>query len=1213
MLSVTGTVVFASSNPSGAIGPNECVPNRLIVKLSPEAVVARGKSAAVNIDELRAKFGWSAADKITPLINPATVGSAGTRADVRSAHPGLRVLLVDFADPLDLDSAIAQLESLDWVEYAEYDRLLQLFDSPNDPLYQWQWGLENTGQLIPVVERHPGAFNDSLVWIAAGAGYDVDFPAIHNFPGPRSSVVVGIIDTGSDPLHPDLAGNLWHNPGEIPANGLDDDHNGFVDDYFGYDFSGDLGALPNEVQPDTDPTDTEGHGTHVAGIVAAVTDNLTGITGLATQAQIMTLKIFPNAYNSVAVKAIYYCVENGADIINMSFGGPYASRAMSEALDYARSHGVLPVAAAGNDGDETTNYPAADSSTIAVGAFSYDGRVADFSTMGNYVDLVAPGVSILSLRAAGTDLYEEAGEPGVHIIADDYILADGTSMACPCAVGCAAALLSIESGLSPNRLTEVLLNSCIDIVDPYGSGNSFPGWDKFSGYGLINLGRALNELAGVTLRIESPHSGDVLTQTIVIVGTAAGSGFAEYQLAYGSGADPLAWTTLIQSAVPVEDAAMFTWDTYAAGLTGVYTLRLSAPSGHEDRVTFTLANAAITTITSPQDGDTLSLAQEVYGTAIAPDFLSAIISVYPPDHPENQIVIWSGTKPVAGDRFCTWPIETLIEGRRFVKLVTQTAGGMMADSVLVYIKNPYHEGWPTSFNSYAFFIPSVADLDGRSDMEFIVPTSDGLYVFNESGAVADGWPRDTLKNFETIPAAANLDPGPYADPGPCPECNEIIIASKKYLHVYTFMGEPFDENWPKEFAGVSGLYGLTVPLICDLDNDYSATGTPEILAIDVGGTIRAYHDDGSVYQFTAATGPLVTDVQQTNGGSIPHPSVIDISSPYGSYRDGQNELVVAADGLWIWNSQTGAPFAGSGTTARIRDYKASYGMAVGDFDGDDRELEIAVCYIPVDSHIWHLEVLKADGTTLPGWPVSTGLSEEKFLINPLTAGDVDGDGLPEIFITAYFIGDGYVMAYHADGSSLLPDNPTGVFLGLTGSASPVVLADVTGDALPEIVFKVGEFFYGDEYLYVMTPDGEFVSGYPLRFGFGIGSQLAAPLVTDLDGDGFLNMLTLEASGRVAAAWDFDREFRKGGRPWPMFRRDNWNSGVLPSPPPMNPAYVVRVINYIFRGARWYFPPYYILDGEYQLPDANCDGIVSILDAVILVNYVFRSGPSPCIP
>ncbi len=1171
-------------------------PNRLIIKVTPETVNGHGKSIALDIAGLKEKFGFPGPANIRPLIDSSATIPAGSGAPAGMVHPGSQVFLVDFPDGLNLDSVIFQTAALPWVEYVEYDRLMQLYDAPDDPLYQWQWGLSNTGQTIPVVDRYPGPFNDTLIWVETNPGFDVDFAAIHDHPGPHSTIIVGILDTGSDLLHEDLIDNLWHNPGEIPDNGIDDDHNGYIDDYFGYDFSGNETHLPNEVIPDPDPTDYLGHGTHVAGIVAAVTDNALGIAGLAERTKIMTLKIFPNAHYSIAARAIYYGADNGVDVFNMSFGSPFASRAISEALAYARARGVLPVAASGNDGIETDNYPSADISVLTVGAFDYEGQVAHFSTYGEFLDLVAPGESILSLRAAGTDLYAEGGEPDVHVIAEDYLLADGTSMATPHVTGCAAALLSIESGLSPDRLTEVLKNSCVDILDPYGFGDSFPGWDKYSGHGLVNLGRAINELAGVTLRIETPHEGEILAQTVIIEGTADGPAFTEYQLDYGSGAAPQSWTTLAQSTTPLTHAVLYSWNT--AGLTGIYTLQLRAPTGHEDRTTITLANTAITSITSPQPGDTISLTQAVFGSAVAPDFLYSSVFYAPEDDPGDTTFVWSGTKSIVDNLICTWSIDAATEGWHYLILVTATESGVLSDSVLVYVNNPYHEGWPAYFNAYAFFTPAVANLDNLPNMEFIVPTANGLYVFDEDGTVAAGWPRDTMGNYGTIPAIADLD-GDHL--------NDIVIASENYLHIYTFMGEPY-AGWPKEFAGVTGLYGLTVPLICDLEQNNDAHGGPwEILAIDLGGTIRAFHDDGTEIEFENADYPLIVDVQQTNGGSLPRASVIDISNPDGSYRDGQNELIVAADGLWIWNAETGAPFPGEGFSPQIRDYRSTHGMAIGDFDGDDAELEIAVCYRPPESNIWHIDVLTADGASLPGWPISTGLSSQKYLMNPLAAGDVDGDGLPEIFLTSYFIGEGFVMAYRADGSSLLPENPDGVFLHLSGSSSPVVLTDVTGDGLPEIVFKVGEFFYGHEYLYALTPDGEFIPGYPLRFGFGMGTQLAAPLTTDLDGDGYLNMLTLESTGRVAAAWDFAAEYKNNGHPWPKFRGDNWNSGVLTVFPPAGGLvmHMMNMINYIFRSGPD-LPPYY-------QTDMDCNGRITILDMVILVNYIFRNGPKPCTP
>ena len=1109
-------------------------------------------------------------------------------------HPGSRVFVFDFPDTVNVDSLRIVLEAQPWVEYAEFDRLMELYAVPDDPLFSRQWALENTGQLIPTVVRLPGYFNDTLAWVSGTPGADVDFLSADAHPGPRSTVIVGVLDTGSDPLHPDLAGHLWHNPGEIPTNGLDDDHNGYADDDLGYDFSGDVAQMPNTLVPDPDPTDSIGHGTHVAGIIAAITDNGLGISGVAPAARIMTLKVFPNAFNSVIARAIYYAVDNGAQILNMSFGSPFPSKTVADALAYARSQGLLPVVAAGNDGAEAVNYPAADTAVLCVGALNYLGRVTTFSTMGSYLDLVAPGEAILSLRAAGTDMYAENGEPDVHILNEHYYLADGTSMASPYAAGCAAAVLSIEGGLTPNRLVDILTRSCVDLVDPYGTGASYPGWDKYSGYGAVNLGRALNELAGVTVGIDSPQEGEVHSGMVAITGTVAGSNFTGYDLRYGLGASPSTWTTLVSSTQPLVHDTLFVWNT--AGLTGTVTLRLQAAAGHHDDVTFLVANGTISKIISPRNGDTISLVETIVGTSVAPDFTSANVSFAPADDQANSTTIWTGTRPVVDDSLCIWSVDAPLKGWFDLMLTTSTQSGTLTDSVRVCIKNPFHPGWPVRLPAYAFYAPAAADLDGDHKIEFVVPTSRGLYVLEDDGALAPGWPRDTLINFQSIPAIADLDQDGLL---------EIITAADDYLHVYSFFGAPYG-FWPKEFAGRPNLFGVAVPTVCDLDGSYERDGFPEIVVIDFAGIVHAFRDDGSEYQFPAAAGPLVVDAFYTASGSVPHVAVIDAARPGGSGRDGDNELIVAADGVWIWNAKTGAPFNGS--TAQIRDYRATYGIAVANFDADD-QLEIAVAYTPHGSNTFYLEILNADGTPLPGWPVSTGLTDELYLVNSLSAGDVDKDGLPEVFLAPYSLGKGYILAYRPDGTPLLPQNGNGVFLELFGSSSPVSLTDVTGDGRPEVLTKVGEFFFGDEYLYALTADGEFAPGYPLRFGYGIGTQLAAPLTTDLDGDGYMNMLTLESSGRVATAWDFPDRFTVAGHPWPKFGRDNWNSGVIPSFVHYDlsyQVYLVKLINYMFHSVKMYFPPY-------QIPDADCDGRVSIADLVIIVNFIYRLGPMPCAP
>ena len=249
--------------------------------------------------------------------------------------------------------------------------------------------------------------------------------------GGSRDVVVAVIDTGVDYSHPDLRANMWHNPGEIPENGIDDDQNGYVDDYYGVDIVAGRGS----------GNDDHGHGTHVAGIIAAV-NNTEGIVGIAYNTRIMSVKAgMSSGYfsNSAIAAAVIYAADNGADVINMSFGGSAISIAVQDALTYAYTRCVL-VAAAGNEGlgndvDHLTDvpvYPAA--LPYVLGVMSVD-RYGNLSAFSNYdcipfnsfeYELYAPGEAMLSTI------------PG-----DRYAAWNGTSMAAP-VVSAVAALLRSE-------------------------------------------------------------------------------------------------------------------------------------------------------------------------------------------------------------------------------------------------------------------------------------------------------------------------------------------------------------------------------------------------------------------------------------------------------------------------------------------------------------------------------------------------------------------------------------------------------------------------------------------------------------------------------------------------------------------------------------------------------------------------------------------------
>jgi len=320
----------------------------------------------------------------------------------------------------------------------------QLFWAPNDPYLGTQW------------------------YAQAGNPAGVRLAEAWDLETGDASVVIAVIDTGVDWSHPDLASKVWQNPGEIPGNGIDDDGNGFIDDIRGWD----CGNNDNDARPESY---TEGgievgfHGTHCAGIAAAATDNGVGVAGAAPGCLIMPLKVNNSASqitDAAIVLAFVYAIENGADVLSMSFGGPGdggAAAFFQDLVDQALAAGVVPVAAAGNNNDASLMYPAACDGVISVGATDEAGQRASFSTYGDWVTVNAPGNRIWSTIQSNYDfdflsglLFQFAnGWDGTN----PYMYSDGTSMACPLVAGVVGLVLSRAPGLTPAEVTDLLLQT----------------------------------------------------------------------------------------------------------------------------------------------------------------------------------------------------------------------------------------------------------------------------------------------------------------------------------------------------------------------------------------------------------------------------------------------------------------------------------------------------------------------------------------------------------------------------------------------------------------------------------------------------------------------------------------------------------------------------------------------------------------------------------
>jgi subtilisin family serine protease len=369
------------------------------------------------------------------------------------------------------------------VSVAEPNWYLHPAAVPDDTSFASQWGLDNTAQAHPISDPPPATSvgtNDA----------DIDAPEAWDTEMGDPSTVIAVIDSGVDVAHPDLAGNVWTNPGEIPGNDEDDDGNGYTDDIHGWDTAQDDNTLL-----DSPAALGYDHGTHVAGIIAAVTENATGVAGTCggdgtanSGCTIMVLKFMfpfnppgPGGLEMVGtladeLEAIAYARDMDADIINASFGGAAWSPAERNAFKGAGSQsGILSIVAAGNEslnndmaifltnGAQSPSYPASYNipQIMSVAASNDEDRYAydtgchendgfsrpqcAFSSFGRHsVDIAAPGVDILST---------------VPTAGPDYATFNGTSMAAPHVAGVAGLLESADSSLGPVDIKDMIMNS----------------------------------------------------------------------------------------------------------------------------------------------------------------------------------------------------------------------------------------------------------------------------------------------------------------------------------------------------------------------------------------------------------------------------------------------------------------------------------------------------------------------------------------------------------------------------------------------------------------------------------------------------------------------------------------------------------------------------------------------------------------------------------
>ncbi|HUR28127.1 MAG TPA: S8 family serine peptidase, partial [Planctomycetota bacterium] len=358
---------------------------------------------------------------------------------------------IDVQLPADLDvlDVLARLRADPRVEAAELSAIGAYDNVPNDALFAQQWHLRNTGQSGGT----PGA--------------DIGAVSAWDFATGDPSVVIAIVDSGTQVNHPDLSSNIWGNAGEIAGNGLDDDGNGFTDDVNGWNFETNNGGVGG----------TAFHGTATAGTALARTNNLQGVCGIAggfdpsNGCRGMILAVGNSApLTAVIDDAIVYAADNGARVISMSLQIPQTA-AIDAALQYAHDvRGVCLVAAAGNTNGGAITYPANQTRVLAIGSSGPTDARSGFSAIGPEMCVIAPGESIRTTT-----------------VSSNYTTQSGTSFSAPLAAGTVGLLFAALPSLAPDDARDVLQRSALDL--------GVPGFDPQTGHGRLSASSALALLA----------------------------------------------------------------------------------------------------------------------------------------------------------------------------------------------------------------------------------------------------------------------------------------------------------------------------------------------------------------------------------------------------------------------------------------------------------------------------------------------------------------------------------------------------------------------------------------------------------------------------------------------------------------------------------------------------------------------------------------------
>lgn len=1063
--------------------------------------------------------------------------SAGAPVPTRNLGELANVYVLELAADADVLTAVADAERDPHVEYAQPNYLAKVNFTPNDPYFSSSGSWEQNYADLWSLER-----------INAPAAWDQT---------QGEGVLVAVVDSGLDFTHPDVAANVWHNPGEVASNGIDDDGNGYIDDVSGWAFDS---ATP-------DATDLYGHGTHVSGIIAAVGDNGVGVVGVAPKAKLLPLRAFMYGYGAMSwlSEAIVYAAQNGAQVINNSWSCVTACPSnplAEEAIDIAVGLGSTVVFSAGNSAADVGQFsPQNHGNVLVVSASDPDDAIAWFSNFGG-IDVAAPGAGralgppeyepihgVLSLKAANCSPY--ICPPGL-VVGDGYLRLAGTSMATPQVSGAVALLLAQHPEYGSEQVRQVLRHSAVDVGPP--------GNDTSSGFGRLDVSAALAEPPPMIALLTGPASPITTPGDLLVTGTAGGPEFASYRLEFGKTTTPASYTLIAESNSAATGATLGTWNTDTLP-DGTHTLRLQATSQsgvvYEDRryVTFDRVFLTAPTQVTSNYGQTPPIyaagtAVELRGNAASGGLTSYDITVLQSDGsplPGASVTLaGGGAAPVVEGWLGSWDTTAVPLGIYDLVLTAHGAGGDDTASIRVVVDPSLHPGFPVDIdampdiNAYTNLFDELiaVDLDGDGAAEIGCIRGQFVTFFTHTGQELAGWPQRVDAVAEGF-FFGNQAPTVADVTGD--EALEVITTNHAgQLFIWNANGELLMEPNEPGSDGYSRFMAID-----DLDgdgvNDIVTTAwepVVRVMHVEDGKLVKTFEQAFSEMEFEQLlTPPAIGDLDGDGTKEIVF-SHYDFSvSPLGLAQ----LYVIGPEGTlpgWPKFLDDGERYTG-GTSYPV----------LGDIDADG-QLDVVVT-----ANSGKVFAFGANAEPLPGWPQNVNTVEGVFPVlgvNSPTLGDLDGDGQLEVVVgtlpSDYYYGGELLFAWHGNGQLLDGFPYTSAYPPATrsGGFGSAALADIDGDGRVEAITAADSAVNGIQHaLTAVQTDGSTAIGFPkLTAGANpyVGNTSA---VADFDGDGQLELAFLDWTGSLYL-WDLTAS-ATSARPWPMYQHDPQHTARADAP------------------------------------------------------------------